>query len=109
VAVPTIDSISPATGPTGGLTLVDIVGSGFRLPPAPPPAGPTPPLRATVEVLVNGRRALDVQLLSPGRLTARTPPGDAGAADFVVRNLDDASRGSCGRSCATSSARSTRT
>jgi hypothetical protein len=89
VAVPTIDSISPATGPTGGLTLVDVVGSGFRLPLAPPASGPTPPPRVTVEVLINGRRARDVQVLAADRLTARTPPGDAGVVDVIVRNLDD--------------------
>jgi len=90
MAAPTIDSISPATGSTGGGTLVDVLGSGFRLPPLPPAEGPAPPAGPTVAVLVGGRSALDVDVLAADRLTFLAPPGEAGPADVVVRNLDDA-------------------
>jgi hypothetical protein len=89
VAAPTIDSLTPATGPTGGRTLVDVLGSGFRLPPPPPAEGPAPPVGPTVAVLVGSRPALDVDVLASDRLTFLTPPGEAGPADVVVQNLDD--------------------
>lgn len=87
--VPTIDSLTPSTGPTGGRTLVELLGSGFRLPPAPPGKGPTGPLPRTVEVVVGGRRAADIRVIGEGRLTFLTPLHDAGPADVVVRNLAD--------------------
>jgi hypothetical protein len=76
---PIITSLTPATGPTGGLTLVELLGSGFRLPPAPPLTGPTSAPRPTVAVLVGGRPATSVGVLAAGRLTF----------DVVVRNLGD--------------------
>jgi hypothetical protein len=90
VAAPTIDSLAPATGPTGGRTLVDVLGSGFRLPPPPPAEGPVPPTGPTVAVRVGGQPALDVDVLASDRLTFLAPPGEAGPADVVVQNLDDA-------------------
>lgn len=86
---PTITSLTPATGPTAGLTLVELLGSGFRLPPAPPLTGPTSPPRPTVAVLVGGRPATSVGVVADGRLTFLTPANDAGIVDVVVRNLDD--------------------
>jgi hypothetical protein len=89
MAVPSITTLTPPSGPPGGRTLVDVTGSGFRLPPPPPAGGPTTALPPTVEVLVGGRRAEDVHVLTAERLTIRTPPHDAGPADVVVRNLAD--------------------
>lgn len=86
---PTITSLSPPTGPTGGRTLVEVEGADFRLPPPPPPSGPTPPPRPTVQILVGGREAAEVRVRASDRLTFLTPIGDAGAADVVLRNLDD--------------------
>lgn len=88
--VPSVTSLNPSTGPTGGRTLVDVEGAGFRLPPPPPPSGPTPPPRPTVEVLVGGHEATEVRVRTTDRLTFISPIGDAGPADIVVRNLDDA-------------------
>ncbi len=89
MAAPTITGFEPAAGPTGGLTLVEVQGSGFRLPPVPPATGPTPPPRPTVEVLVGGRRAADVRVRASDRLSFLSPAHDAGAVDVAVRNLDD--------------------
>jgi hypothetical protein len=89
MAAPTITSLEPASGPTGGLTLVEVTGSGFRVPPGPPATGPTSPPRPTVEVLVGGRRAADLRVRAPDRLSFLSPAHDAGTADVVVRNLDD--------------------
>ena len=90
MAAPTITSLSPPTGLAGGGTLVELQGSGFRLPPAPPPKGLTAPLRPTVHVLVGGRAADDVRVIDATRLTFLSPPGDPGPADVAVRNVDDA-------------------
>lgn len=89
MAAPTITALHPTSGPTGGRTLVEVSGSGFRLPPTPPAGGPTTALPPTVEVTVGGRRAEDVRVLTAERLTIRTPPHDAGPANVVVRNLAD--------------------
>jgi len=89
MAVPTINSIIPATGPTGGGTLVDVRGTGFRVPPLPPPVGPVLPLPPTVAVLVGGTRARDVCVLTADRLTMLTPLGALGPVDIAVFNLDD--------------------
>ena len=89
MAAPTITSMVSATGPAGGRTLVGLQGSGFRLPPAPPPTGPTAPPRPTVQVLVGGRAADDVRVIDAARLTFLSPPGEPGTADLTVRNLAD--------------------
>lgn len=90
MSTPTITSLDPSAGPTGGLTLVEVQGSGFRLPLAPPASGPTTFLRPSVEVLVGGRAAANVRVRAADRLSFLAPAHDAGAADVVVRNLDDA-------------------
>jgi len=90
MAAPTITSMVPATGPAGGRTLVELQGSGFRLPLAPPPTGPTAPPRPTVHVLVGGRAADDVRVIDATRLTFLSPLGDPGPADVAVQNVDDA-------------------
>lgn len=86
---PTITSLTPSSGLTGGRTLVDVVGSGFRLPSPPPPSGPTPPPKPSVQVLVGGREASEVRVRADDRLTFLTPAGDAGPVAVVVRNIDD--------------------
>lgn len=86
---PTITSVTPSTGPTGGRTLVEVLGSGFRMPPAPPASGPTLLPRPTVEVRLGGKRAEDVRVRAPERLSFLTPAHDAGVMDVVVRNLND--------------------
>ena len=82
MSAPVVTSLKPAKGPTGGLTLVTVEGTGFRVPAA---SG-----APTVGVLVGGRPALDIRVWSPGLLTFVTPAADVGPADVVVRNVDDA-------------------
>lgn len=90
MSTPSIASLTPPTGPTGGLTLVEVQGAGFRLPLVPPLSGPTPPLQPTVEVLIGGRRAANVRVVSAERLSFLTPAHDKGSVDVVLRNLDEA-------------------
>ena len=89
MAVPTISTISPAVGPTRGLSLVEIVGTGFRLPTLPPPAsGPSGPAVPTVEVEF-GDLSPEVRVLTDTLLQCVTPGSARGAVDVVLRNLDD--------------------
>jgi hypothetical protein len=90
MAVPTITSISPVTGPSVGFTLAEVVGTNFRVTPDPPPTGPVPPHLPTVSVLFGTVAAREVKVLSTTLLTALTPAHDVGLVSLVVKNLDDA-------------------
>lgn len=102
MAVPTISSIAPTAGtPTGG-QIVEIVGTGFRL-PTPPVAGsiPVPPSPPSVRALVGGVAA-SVAVLSGTRLAVTVPKRSmpissltgetlgTEVVDITVENIDDA-------------------
>lgn len=101
MAVPSIASISPSSGHTGGgQQLVEITGTGFQLWAIPPPSNrPAGDVRwPTVEVLFGGKPAPLVIVASATRLLVRPPvsPLEAakpdhgeGAVDVVVRNIDE--------------------
>lgn len=73
MAVPTVSTISPATGsPTGG-QLVEVLGTGFRLPTAPPSTIPAPVAPPSVRVLVGGVSAPRVDVISDTRLLLEIP------------------------------------
>lgn len=76
-------------GPTLGGRLIDIAGTGFRVPGPPSEIGPTSPPRPTMLVVIGGRPASDVRVLSAEHLTCCVPIGDPGAAAVVVTSLDD--------------------
>ncbi|TBR17483.1 MAG: hypothetical protein EPO57_09120 [Chitinophagaceae bacterium] len=86
--VPTISSVTPNAGLTGGKRLVAIAGTNFQLPPAPAPFGVTTPPNPSVEVLFGGVKGTDVRVLTTGLLHVTTPIHDAGLVDVVVRNID---------------------
>jgi hypothetical protein len=88
MAVPTITSVTPSTGPTRGRRLVKVVGTGYRLPPAPPSSGRPVPLNPSVQVLFGTEPALEVHVLSPTLLHVVSPVNDPGACDLVVSNLN---------------------
>jgi len=68
---PTIATISPASGPTGGGTAVTLTGTGFL-------AGAT--------IVFGSAAATAVTVVSPTQITATTPAGSAGAVNVVVTN-----------------------
>ncbi len=72
-SAPTVSSISPASGPTGGGTAVQITGSGFI-------TGST--------VTIGGASATGVVVNSATSISAVTPAGTAGAANVVVTNTN---------------------
>lgn len=100
MAVPTIDSVSPSSGHTGGKTLIEIAGTGFALPAAPPATGVTTAPQPSVRVLVGGLPCPAVWVLSSTSLRALTPIHDPSgipatdtaaavpASDVTVLNLD---------------------
>lgn len=90
MTIPTITSITPSTGPTGGWTLCEIVGTNFRIPAAPPATGPVPPYAQTVAVTFGGTAAQAVKVLSATLLTALAPTHAAGVVNVVLTNIDDA-------------------
>lgn len=99
-----ISQISPARGHTGGRTLVEIRGSGFREPSPPPPGVyPAPPPPPSVQVLFGGVPALDVAVESSECVFAISPPCPLpmvhgpgrddlpypATVDIEIANLDD--------------------
>lgn len=75
MAAPTITSISPRRGHTGGRYLVEILGSGFRVQPVADLGGPAPVEAPppSVRVLFGDDEATDVQVFDDGQLYCRTP------------------------------------
>lgn len=91
MGVPTITTVTPNSGPTGGRRLVAIVGTNFQLLPEPPATGPAgDPPNPSVQVLFGDELALDVAVLSPSLLHAYTAAHDPGAVSVTVRNVDQA-------------------
>ncbi len=92
MAVPTVTSISPTIGHTGGRTLVAIEGTGFRLPVSPAPVnGITPVGPTSVRVTFGGVLAATVAVAASTLIYATTSIADpsTGPVDVVVTNLDD--------------------
>ena len=95
MAVPTFTSITPATGTPAGRTFATVVGTNFRLPPAPAP-GPSLPYRSTVRVQFGTEAAIRVDVVSETTLYV-VVPSYRGASDadpipavsVAVTNLDD--------------------
>ena len=94
MAVPTITVVSPNSGPVAGSTLVQIMGGGFQLSPAPPLSGKVPTPNPSVEVLFGSSLATRVAVTSTARILALVPvsplpdSAPAGAVDVTVRNVD---------------------
>jgi len=97
MTAPTFTSITPAAGIPGGQYVCKVVGTDFKLPPAPAATGYvggtwTP----SMEIEVNGREAEDIRVYSSSLLTFIMPafrgdPNDIGIGldvDLVLRNLD---------------------
>ena len=97
MAIPTITSVSPTIGHTGGLGLVEILGTNFQTWTIPPFEGrPSDPAWPTVRVLFGGTPGFHVQVVSSTRLFVRVPrsplanarPGfGEGTVNVTVLNL----------------------
>ncbi len=90
MADPTISSISPNKGATGGQGLVEIHGTGFRLPPTPALTnGETPAPPPSVRVFFGQEEARRVRIISEERLIVVTPAHNKGVVTLEVRNVGD--------------------
>lgn len=94
MATPTVTSITPATGPVGGLSTITIIGGNFIIPPTPPP-GPSPPFVPTMEVWFGLEKATFVDVYSTTTMVVGVPPyqglapdGPLPATDITIKNLD---------------------
>lgn len=86
---PSIATVSPPAGHTGGRAFVEILGAGFREPAEPPATGIAPAPSPTVRVLFGSTEALGVEVAGPDCLWVVTPIHDAGAVDVTVQNLGE--------------------
>jgi hypothetical protein len=80
-AVPTVTSINPNTGPTGGGTIVTITGTGFQ---------------CVTGVKFGTTSATTFTVNSPTQITATSPPGAAGPVDVTVTNCNGVSPSGAG-------------
>ena len=76
MATPTITSVTPNTGHTGGKTLVEIVGTNFQLLPDPPATGPVPVANPSLRVLFGTTPALKADVWSATQIYCVTPKLD---------------------------------
>lgn len=100
MAVPTIATLAPVTGPALGRNFISITGTGFRVPPTPP-AGPiaSSDVQQTVRVSFDAEVVGTVEVSSSTLLRVLVPAfrgtvADSQAAnipavDLTVENLDD--------------------
>lgn len=95
MAIPTITSIAPDTGPSGGYALVFVTGTNFNLGDPVEDSGPTTVKQDSVSVTINGEPALRVQVVSSTEVWALTPPFHGVTSDdpipavaIVITNLD---------------------
>lgn len=91
MATPTVISVTPNNGRTGGRQLIVVKGTNFQLPPPPAPMQVgklTPSPGPSVEVLFGQRKAREVRVLSSELLHVVSPIGDPGQVALTVRNVD---------------------
>ncbi len=94
MAVPTIGTVSPNTGRSGGRYLVGVVGTNFRLPAAPPLTGPAPVPAPSVRAWFIGANgiateALRVDVVSATLLYVHVPSHDPGVVSLRLANVDE--------------------
>lgn len=93
MSVPTIAAVTPSRGHTGGHAVVEITGTNFRLPDAPPATGPVASIPPSVRVFFGTSEARRVGVISATRLYAVTGPHDLPKGsdellvDVEVRNV----------------------
>lgn len=89
MTTPTITTITPTTGHTGGKMLVEIAGTGFRLPTAPPAQGIAPVPARSVRVFFGTVEADAVLVAGADLLYCTSPIHDPGKVGVTVQNIAD--------------------
>lgn len=88
MATPTITSVFPAVGHSGGGTVIRITGTNFRLQAPPPSSGPVPEQPPSVRVFIGGVEARLVRVASSTLLYVTTERRDPAAnLPIEVRNV----------------------
>lgn len=93
MAIPTITSVTPATGHSAGGTLVEVIGTGFKLPDAPPLSGPVPVPPPPMRAFFGAVEAVRVDVITSTRLQILTPGytlpkgADSVLVDLELRNV----------------------
>lgn len=88
MAIPSITSVTPNRGHSGGGTVLRIVGTNFALPVAPASSGPVPAPPASVRVFIGGIEARRVRVASSTVLYVTTERRDpAKELTLEVRNV----------------------
>lgn len=88
MGVPTISSITPGTGHTGGAILT-ILGTNFRQQSAYLGSGRVPLRPPSVRVTIGTTQCSIVRVFSETELEVKTPALNAGTYDVTVENIDD--------------------
>lgn len=93
---PNVIRLTPNTGLTSGRNFVEIIGSGFRLPPTPPLSGSVPKPSSSVRVKFGTAVSVKVMVITQGRLIVEVPLAKlpvvkpnfgAGSVDITVENI----------------------
>lgn len=71
-----------------GGSFIEILGTGFQLPPTPPASGPVPKPNPSVTVQIGSKYAENVMVVSSTRLLCTTTPNDPGVYSVTVQNVD---------------------
>lgn len=95
MAVPTITTVTPSTGPAAGSSVITLTGTNFRI-PVLSTAMPTPDITPTVSVTIGGRAARRVDVISATEVRVLVPrmwhqdprTDQYTAVSIVLSNLD---------------------
>lgn len=88
MAVPTLTTVSPSNGPTGGQQLVTLTGTNFRLPVIPTDEIVESDANSTVLVLFGGVPGEGTACLDATTAVSIPPPHVAGTVAVTIMNLD---------------------
>lgn len=89
MAVPTITTVTPSSGLTGGRTLVTITGTNFAQAHTPPTTqGKAPAPNPCVQVLFGSTPSPRAEPISVTQVLAEVPVHDPGAVTVTLKNLD---------------------
>lgn len=88
MAIPTLVSVTPNAGLTGGRTLVTLNGTGFQLPAPPPPRGPVPVPPPSLRVRFGALESPRAYAVSSVLAFAVVPPHAKGIVAVTVENID---------------------
>ena len=88
MAIPTISTITPSQGRTGGRVIATIVGTNFRQYDAPATTGAVPVPPDPIRVTFGTKVAERVWVLTATQIMVLVPPNEPGIVDVLLENID---------------------